>query len=316
MAKLISIVVAVFNEGGHIKPLYEEICDAFSSLDAYDFELIFINDGSSDNTHHEIAQLAHEDKRVKLINLSRNFGNQIALSAGLEFAKGVAAITMDGDLQHPPRLIPEFISKWDDGYEIVIGERIENKDIPVFRKIATRAYFLLLKKISDINLESDVSDFRLLDRKVVETLKGFGERNRFLRGLIHWVGFNRAYVPFQVDSRRQGFTRFSLMKLIRLGMQGITGFSLLPLKLAGYLGFIITGVSLVLLIYMGFIVLFVNPALFRPIAFFAVLNSLLCGFILVCLGLMALYIGNTYSEVLRRPLYIVRETINIDEHSN
>ncbi len=315
MAKLISIVVAVFNEGNHIKPLYEEICDSFSSLKAYDFELIFVNDGSSDNTHDEIAELAYKDKRVKLIDLSRNFGNQIASSAGLEFAKGVAVITLDGDLQHPPRLVPEFISKWEDGYEIIIGERIENKDIPAFRKIATRCYFWLLKRISDINLKSDVSDFRLLDRKVVDVLKKFGERNRFLRGLIHWVGFNKAYVPFRVDSREQGVTKFSLIKLIRLGMQGITGFSLLPLRLAGYLGLIITGISLILLIYMGFTVLFVNPAMYRPVAFFAVLNSLLCGFILACLGLMALYIGNTYSEVLRRPLYIIRETINIDEHT-
>ena len=313
MGKLISIVVAVFNEEENIKPLYEQISSVFSSLKAYDFEVIFVNDGSSDYTYPEVNQLALQDKRVKLIDLSRNFGNQIALSAGLDFAEGVAVITMDGDLQHPPSLVPQLISKWEKGYEVVIGQRLENEDIGFLRRTSTDLYFWLLKWISDINLEPDVSDFRLLDRKVVGVLREFGERNRFLRGLVHWVGFNRAYVPFRVDPREHGHTTFSPFRLIRLGMQGITSFSLLPLRLAGYLGLLISSVSVILLVYMGFINLFVDPLMFRPIAFFAVLNALLCGSIMACLGLLAIYLGKTYSEVLRRPVYIVRETRNIDK---
>ncbi len=313
MKKLISIVVAVFNEERHIGVLYEQVRDVFLSLEPYDFELIYVNDGSNDNTRNEIARLARRDRRVKLIDLSRNFGNQIASSAGLDFAKGLAAITMDGDLQHPPSLIPELIRQWEEGYEIVIGERVENKDLGLFRKTGTKIYFGFLRRMSDIHLEPDVSDFRLLDRKVVDVLRTFRERNRFLRGLVHWVGFNRAYVPFGVDPRQEGHTRFSFKKLIRLGMQGITSFSLLPLRLAGYLGFFITCVSLILLVYMGVTVLFFNPLMFRAIAFFAVLNALLSGFIMVCVGLIAVYIGNMHSEVQGRPLYIVRETLNIDK---
>ena len=312
MKKKVSIVVAVFNEESNIKTLCEKIAHVFTELKAYDYEILFINDGSQDKTYDIISQLAQRDAKIKLIDLSKNFGNQIATSAGLEHSGGDAVITMDGDLQHPPDVIPELVARWESGYEVVLGERAANKDFGVTRKVATRSYFWFFKKISDIGLEADISDFRLLDRKVVNALNHFKEKSRFLRGLVHWVGFKRATVSYHVDERQQGDTKFSMKRLVRLGMQSITSFSLLPLKLAGYLGLVITGVSIILLLYMSYTVLFVNPALFRPIAFFAVLNSLLSGLILVCLGLIAVYIGNTHNEVLKRPLYIIREKINFD----
>ena len=312
MRKTISIVVSVFNEEKNIQTLYDRIHDVFSRLNRYDFELIFINDGSLDNTYGEICRLSQRDPRIKLIDLSRNFGNQIATSAGLQFSKGNAVITMDGDLQHPPELISELINKWEDGCEVVLGERTAHKDFGLLRKTATKYYFWFFKKISNIGLEADISDFRLLDRKVVDALNNFKERSRFLRGLVHWVGFKRAYVAYRVDERGHGDTKYSMRRLLSLGMHSITSFSLLPLRFAGYLGMLITSVSMILLLYMSYTVLFVNPDYFRPIAFFAVLNSLLSGLILIGLGFIAVYIGHTHNEVLRRPLYIVREKINFE----
>ena len=310
--QLISIVIPIFNEEKNIEPLTEKIEYEFLSLADYDYEIIFVNDGSTDNSYTKIVNLAGKNKRVKLLDFSRNFGNQIAVSAGYQYSNGRAVINMDGDLQHPPELIPDLVSKWKQGNEIVIAKRIEDKHVGFFRKIFTKLYFMIFNKLANVEIEAGISDYRLLDRKVVHVLKLFTERNRFFRGIINWIGYKKEYVSYRVDRRKGGISAFSFLKLLRLGFSGFTSFSILPLKIAGYLGLFITGISFLLLFYMIFTMIILKAQFFTPLAYIAVLNAFLIGVVLICLGFLALYIGNIYGEILNRPLFIVREKINFD----
>lgn len=309
MKKLISIVVPIYNEERNIAPLYAELQKVFAGLE-YDFEIIFVNDGSKDGSILELGKLAEIDARIKVIDFARNFGKEIALSAGCHFSGGEAVITIDADLQHPPTLIPEFLKKWEDGFEVIYTVRNENKGASFVKKITSNMYWWLFGKISSVASEPHSTDFRLMDKKVAEIFRKFPERSRIFRGIVDWMGYKRAKIEFVANARNHGAPTYSYRKLIGLAINSFTAFSLLPLRLAGYLGVLISTVSSILLLAM--LILEITKIMdFTAIAFFIVANTLLMGVVLICLGFIALYIARIHDEVVGRPLYIIREKINL-----
>ena len=306
---LISIVVPCHNESANIDPFYAELTAVLNSLENK-YEIIFVDDGSSDDTSAKVAALMAQDKRVQLVELVRNFGKEIAVTAGLNAAKGDAAITLDADLQHPPSLIPKLIMTWREGMEVVVGLRLENKSYaPTFKRWGSVIFYAIMKRVSDTEIRRGATDYRLLDRSVVDEFNRFTERNRITRGLIDWLGFRRAYVEFEPAKRVYGEAAYSYFKLIKLALNSFIAMSLLPLRIAGYLGGIITLLSGLL----GAFILVENYILNDPLHFhfsgpaiLGVVILFMVGVILVCLGLIALYIGTIHTEVMNRPLYVVR----------
>lgn len=313
MKKLISIVVPVYNEEKGLKSLHAELRKTFQTLENYDFEVIFVNDGSRDNSILELDRIAKEDPFVKVIDFARNFGKEIALSAGCHHANGDAVVTMDADLQHPPALIEEFLKKWEEGSEVIYTVRIENKGASIFKKLTSQIYWWIFARISSVKTEPHSTDYRMMDKKVIDIFKKFPERGRIFRGIIDWIGFKRARVEFVASERKVGNATYSYQKLIGLAINSITSFSLLPLRIAGYLGVVITFFSLVLLVIMFIVREFFNPLTFSSIAFVIVANTLIMGVVLICLGFIALYIARIHDEVVGRPLYIIRQKINIKD---
>lgn len=314
---IVSIVIPIYNEARNVEILVNETDKEIEKLKSkYVFEIIFVNDGSQDETYDIIVNLTKSKKNIKLIDLSRNFGNQIAVTAGINESNGDIVITMDGDMQHPPSVIPELIAKWEKGYEVVQAKRIQYKSPGFLKNILSSMFFFIMNRISTVNIEKGVSDFRLMDRKVVDYFKKVPERIRFIRGIISWLGFRKTYIEYQIKPRLEGDTTFSISRLFKLAMIGLTSFSLFPLKIAFVSGFLITILSSGLLIWMGFVYLFISKTTFRPIAFFAVLNALMGGIILLCLGAISFYIGSIHEEVRNRPLYVIRERINFNEENS
>jgi len=313
MSKIISVVIPVFNEERNIPIIFSEIKGVFETLSKYDFEVIFVNDGSSDNSFLEILKLSREDSRVKSLDFSRNFGKEPATSAGCHFARGEAVITMDADLQHPPSFIQNFVELWEDGVEVVYTVRKENKGASLFKKISSKLFYWIFNKVSEIQTESGTTDFRLIDRKVIEVFRQFPERERMFRGMIDWMGYKRQKVEFVARDRVSGSAGYSYVKLFRLALNSFTSFSLLPLRLAGYIGVVIIVVSGLLLAAMFIVRWFIDPKMFTPIAILGVSNMFLIGIVLISLGFIALYIARIHSEVINRPLYIVREKVNVIE---
>lgn len=310
-AKTISIVIPVYNEEKNIPILAEELGKLFAGL-AYDYEIIFVNDGSQDNSFLEIYNLSQRDAHVKGLDFSRNFGKEPATSAGCHIASGDAVITMDADLQHPVDVIPRFLELWESGNEVVYTVRSENKGAGWFKKLTSQAYYWLFNKFTDMVTEPRSTDFRLIDKKVVEVFRKFPERERMFRGMIDWMGYRRAKVEFVANERLHGEAQYSYRKLFRLALNSFTSFSLLPLRFAGYLGVTITLISGVLLAVMLVTRWFIDDKLFSPIAILATSNTFLSGIILISLGFIALYIARIHNEVINRPLYIVREEVNTD----
>jgi dolichol-phosphate mannosyltransferase len=313
MNKLISIVVPVYNEEKNIDPLYAELMKVFSGLAEYDFEIVLVNDGSKDGSIGKLEELSQKDNRVKVLDFSRNFGKEVATSAGCHYVKGDAVITMDADLQHPPELIRELIKKWQEGFEVVYTVRKENKGASFVKKITSDIYWWLFNKVSSVDSEPHSTDFRLMDKKVIDAFKNFPEKERLFRGLIDWMGYKRTRVEFIASERNSGSASYSYIKLIRLAINSFTAFSLMPLRLAGYFGIVITSVSFVLLIVMAMVEFLLKWDTFTPLAFVMVANTFLIGIVLTCLGFIALYIARIHDEVLGRPLYIIRKKTNIDE---
>lgn len=312
----VSIVIPVYNEGSNLEFLVNNIDEEIEKLsDKYIFEIIFVNDGSLDDTYCVIVDMAKSKKHVRLIDLSRNFGNQIAVTAGINESNGDMVITMDGDMQHPATLIPNLIREWEKGYEVVQAKRTLYKSTGFMKNILSSIYFYFINRISEVRIDREVSDFRLMDRKVVEYFNKIRERKRFVRGIINWMGFRKSYIEYQINPRHEGDTSFSILKLYRLAITSLTSFSLIPLKIASIVGTLITIISFGLLIFMGYTYIFVSQAMFRPIAFFAVLNALMGGVILVCLGFISMYIGDIIEEARNRPLYVIRERINFEEEN-
>src|SRR3989339_1779470 len=317
MAKLISVVIPIFNEQQNISLIYKAIKEQFLYLkDKYDYEIIFVNDGSIDESQEKLFKLAEINKKVKIVCFSRNFGKEFATSAGLYNANGEAVIVIDADMQHPPEKIPELLFQWENGKKVVIGIRTKNKGEGLIKNLGSKVFYWIINIIAETKIRSGGTDFRLIDREVVNHFNQFTEKNRMTRGLIDWLGFEKAYVEFQANPRVYGKAGYSLVKLIKLAMSTFVANSLFPLKFAGYLGLIITFVSGL----MGFIVLIEQHFLddpwhlqFTGTAQLAILIIFFIGIVLSSLGLIALYVGNIHQEVLNRPLYIVSKKINFDE---
>lgn len=306
--KLISIVIPVYNEAANLSLLYKELVRHTQRL-PYRFEVIFVDDGSTDESSRILQGLAGSDPDVRVIELARNFGKEAAVSAGLHAASGDAVIAIDADLQMPPRLIGDFIAQWEDGADIVVGV-FAARSMSFVRRMGASIFYRIMGAIGQSKITPHATDYRLLDRQVVEVFKKLTERNRITRGMIDWLGFRRTYVPFNQEARRHGRPTYSMKKLIALAMNSFTSFSLVPLKLAGYLGIIILSLSIPAGIFMYVERYLLGDPLRLMITgtdMLAIMILFLIGVVLACLGLISLYIANIHTEVINRPLYVVRK---------
>ena len=287
--------------------------EVVSEIAGYCFSYIFVDDGSQDKSLEVAESLAQKDDRVTVIELSRNFGKEIALTAGVHILDCDAVIMMDADLQHPAAYIPRFIEEWEKGFDIVAGRRISIDNQPFLRRFGSSIFYKLLNSISNVEIIAQSTDFRLLDRIVIESLQSFTERNRMVRGIIDWMGFKKTYVDFEAPERFAGKSVYSYTKLIGLAINSFMSFSLVPLKIGGYLGLLITFLSGFLLVLMTFDRLFFKLGNFTNLSFVLVANTFFVGVILIVLGLIALYVGNINTEVVGRPLYLIRRIISRKE---
>jgi polyisoprenyl-phosphate glycosyltransferase len=313
--KRISIVVPVYREANNVRRLKERLDAVTGELDRYAWEYVFVNDGSPDNSLEILKEMASEDAKVKVIDLSRNFGKEIALTAGVHDSGGEAVICMDADLQHPPELIPTLVKEWEAGAEIVATVRVTIERQPLLRRVGSHIYYWLMARISGLDMVSQTTDYRLYDKKVVTAFCFATERERMFRAIMDWMGFRKVYVPFRADARSEGVAGYSYTKLWRLAINSITSFSLLPLRVTGYLGVLITTLSGVLLAWMLGSYFFFSESLYTPLAIVVVANTFLIGIVLMAIGMVALYIGTIHTEVVNRPLFIVREKVNFDAKS-
>jgi glycosyltransferase involved in cell wall biosynthesis len=311
VTKKISIVIPVYNEAKNISNLHSRIEKVLSTLVQFEWEYIFVNDGSSDHSFDVLKSLVSDDQKVKVLDFSRNFGKEIALTAGAHEAQySDALICIDADLQHPPELIPTLIANWEEGAEVVVTIRTETERQSFFRKIGSSLYYWLMRKMSGIDLKPKTTDFRLYDRKVVQAFVRTTERERMFRGIMDWMGFRRSYVEFKADARAEGQAAYSYVKLLRLAVNSLTAFSLWPLRLAGYLGILISAISGALFFWMIVNYLILKIWIYTPLAMVVVINTFLIGIVLMALGLVAFYVGIIHTEVINRPLYIIREYLN------
>jgi len=306
-----SVVIPVYNEEEVLPETYRRMKQVMSSTRG-SYELIFVNDGSRDKSREILESFARGDEAVKLINFSRNFGHQVAITAGLDYAEGQAVIVIDADLQDPPEVILTMIEKWEEGYEVVYGKRVKREGESFFKKITASFFYRLLKKFTTIDIPVDTGDFRLMDKKVVDALRLFREKNRFMRGLVSWVGFRQTSVEYVREKRWAGETKYSLRKMLKLAWDGITSFSDKPLKIATYAGIPLSLFSLVLFLIVLFQYLGGKSA-FPATSLISILNLLVGGIILIALGIMGEYIGRIYEEVKGRPLYIVESTMGFEK---
>lgn len=312
--KLISIVVPVFNEQENINVFYQEVCKYMEPLN-YPFELIFVDDGSTDGTPLIMDKLSQQDNRVRSILLARNFGHQIALTCGLDHARGDAVVTMDGDMQHPPEMLPLLISKWEAGFEIVQTIRKNTEGVSWSKRFTSGMFYRVINALSNTRIAEGGSDFRLLDRKVVETLKNFKEKARFIRGMVGALGYKQIQIEFVAPERFAGKSKFSYKKMIHFALDGITAYSRLPLRMALYLGLISGLLSFLLTADVVYTKLFTAEAV-PGWATIAASVLLLGGLQLIGLGIIGEYIGRIFEEVKQRPLYWVSREITGNTQSN
>lgn len=315
---LISIIIPIYNEVANIPSFFVSLKQVLGQIPGnYSWEIIFVNDGSSDNSslalqglQAEHTQTSDDIFKVKILEFSRNFGKEAALSAGLQEASGQAALMIDADFQHPVELIPEFLTRWAAGAEVVIGIRRKNHREGLIKRLGSHIFYKIIRSIAAIDIKANETDFRLLDRQVIDAFNGLSEKNRMTRALIDWLGFRREYLEFEANARADGRAGYSLRKLIRLAMNSFVSLSLLPLKFAGYLGLLIilTDGPFGLYVFIGkYLTGSSFPSSFSGSAQLALLITFLVGIVLSSLGLVALYIASIHNEVLDRPLYILRK---------
>ena len=301
----IDIVVPVYNEGEVIGCFFDRICEQRQLLGSR-IRLIFVDDGSSDETPRHCEELSHKYDWVGYIRLSRNFGHQHALTAGLDLADGDAVLTMDGDLEHPPEMIPTMVRLWEQGYDVVSCRRERAESLSIFKRVTSKVFYSILRKISDLSEIEEVPDFRLLDRKVVLALRRIREQTRFIRGFCAWVGYRQITIPYQQGTRPGGKSKYSVLKMVRLALGALLGFSRLPLRIATMIGVSVAGMSSAYGIYAV-----VQKVVFeRSVpgwASMAALVSFLSAMQLVVLGIIGEYLGQTLEESKRRPLYLIDE---------
>ncbi|HKU18908.1 MAG TPA: glycosyltransferase family 2 protein [Candidatus Saccharimonadales bacterium] len=315
--QLISIVVPMYNEARNLPHLYQEIKTHINKL-PYRFEMLFVDDGSADESSAVVRYFANRDRRVRLIQLARNFGKEAAITAGLRATKGDAAVILDADLQMPPKLIGQFIKKWRAGSEVVVGV-FASRNMSWLRRTGAAWFYRIIHWIGTTKITPHATDYRLLDRQVINVFDSLTERNRITRGLIDWLGFKQSYVHFEQAPRKFGRPTYSFHKLVQLAMNSITAYSMVPLKLAGYLGVFI----LMLSVPLGAFLLVERFVLKDPLhwgvngtTLLATLIVFLVGTVLACLGLISLYIAHIHTEVINRPLYVVRAKPRLAQQSS
>ncbi len=305
MKKTISYIFPIYNESENIPLLYKTMNSVVSKLKRYNVEFVFVNDGSKDKSIELLLDLAKSDERVVVIDFARNFGHQIAVTAGINAASGDAIVIMDSDMQDPPKVSLELIKEWENGYEVVYAQRRTRKDT-FFKKLTANIYYRLLHSVADINIPRNTGDFRLIDRKVADELKRYGEHNRFLRGMISHIGFHQKAVLFDRDERHAGETGYPLRKMIKFAVDGILGFSSAPLKFISRLGSFMAGVSFLAILYALYIKFFMPGQAVEGWTFIVISLFLVGGIQLIMLGVLGSYIGRIYTEVQGRPLYSIR----------
>jgi glycosyltransferase involved in cell wall biosynthesis len=302
---VLSIVVPVFNEEAVLPETYRRLTAVMEKLKE-PYELLFVNDGSKDKSGVILEELAQKDRRVRVVHFARNFGHQAAITAGMDYAQGEAVVVIDADLQDPPEVILEMVAKWREGYEVVYGKRIKREGETFFKRFTASLFYRFLQRMTNVDIPLDTGDFRLLDQKVVEIMRLLREKNRFVRGLVSWVGFRQIALPYVREKRFAGETKYPLRKMLKLAWDGITAFSDKPLKVASYIGF-----TLSLLSFIYLLVVLIGKLLGQSTvpgwASIVVINLFFNGVILIILGVMGEYIGRIYDEAKNRPLYIVEK---------
>ena len=311
--KILSIVVPCFNEEEVISETFKRLNGFCQELSGLDVEIIFIDDGSKDKTRELLKKYAAEDDRIKVICFARNFGHQIAVTAGIDAAVGDAVVLIDADLQDPPEVIHQMIDKWTDGYDVVYGTRTERPGESVFKLATARGFYRLLNKLSDVPIPLDTGDFRLMSRAVVDTLRAMPERDRFVRGMVSWVGFEQTALPYKRAERFAGQSKYPLRKMLRFATDGILSFSTKPLQMSVGVGMISAVIALMGIAYALFLRVFTSTwvegwtALMIAVLFIG-------GVQLVCIGILGEYIGRIYNEIKNRPLYVVQEYVGFLEN--
>jgi glycosyltransferase involved in cell wall biosynthesis len=301
----VAYIFPIYNEAGNITLLHKTIDEVTRPLaERYDVSFLFVNDGSRDDSLTLLHALATEDERATVLDLSRNFGHQVAVTAGLDAVDADAVIIMDSDMQDPPAVSLELIEQWELGYDVVYAQRRSRQDT-VFKKITAHGFYWLLRKAADVDIPPNTGDFRLVDRKVVEELRKFREHDRFLRGLVSYIGFKQTAVQFDRDKRHAGVTGYPLRKMLRFAADGILGFSVAPLRLIARLGYLISFLSLLGIAYVLGVKVFLPETAVPGWAFITIAMFFLGGVQIVMLGVLGSYIGRIYTEAQRRPLYSI-----------
>lgn len=307
---VISVVAPAFDEAPTLPEFARQMTSVLDEL-GDPWELILVDDGSGDETRAVIHDLHQRDPRIKALSFSKNFGHQAAITAGLDYARGDAVVVIDADLQDPPQVVPELVARWREGYQVVYATRSVRKGESRFKKLTAAAFYRLMRRIANVDIPVDTGDFRLLDRRAADAMRGMREQHRYVRGLAAWIGFRSIAVPYERAPRHAGETKYPLKKMIRFAVDGITNFSYLPLQLATYAGFLVAGVSLVGILTAIALRLFWGHALTGQAT--TLVSVLFFGGIqLIFLGIIGEYLGRIYDEVKRRPLYIVDEALGLD----
>lgn len=306
-----SVVVPVYNEELCIEETHRHLTEVMSSAEE-SYEIIYVNDGSRDRSMEIISEIYKKDNRTKLINFSRNFGHQIAITAGMQYSVGQAVVVIDADLQDPPEVILEMIKKWKEGYDVVYGKRISRKGETVFKKVTAKLFYRFLNSMTSIDIPVDTGDFRLIDRRVCDTMNSLSEKSRYVRGLVSWVGYKQIGVEYIREERFAGETKYPLKKMFKLASDAIFSFSYKPLKVAGVIGWVVSGLGFIYLLNIIWQKLFTNNTVAGWASTLAIL-LLFNGLSLILHSITGEYVGRIYEETKDRPLFIVRDTVGFYE---
>lgn len=305
-----SIVIPIYNEREGLNALFERVKGVIDAIDG-DAEAILVNDGSRDGSTEGLDELCARDRRFKALHLSRNFGHQVAITAGLEWARGDTVTVMDADLQDPPELIHEFIKKWKEGFQVVYAVRRTREGETAFKLATAKAFYRIIHRLTNVDIPVDTGDFRLMDRRAVEAFLKMPERHRFVRGMIAWVGFQQVGIPYDRASRVFGETHYPFKKMLKFALDGITSFSIFPLQIASYVGFLTAVASFCAIAYILYLK-FLTDRTVQGWTSLMVVVLFLGGVQLLALGILGEYLGRTYDESRRRPLYLVGRTRGFD----